>query len=33
MNLLPRMVSYAAMGIEPRIMGMGPIKAVQKLLK
>jgi len=28
-----RMVSYAAMGIEPRIMGMGPIKAVPKALE
>ena len=35
LNLEPiaRMVSYAAMGIEPRIMGMGPIKAVPKALK
>lgn len=30
---IARMVSYAAMGIEPRIMGMGPIKAVPKALK
>jgi acetyl-CoA acyltransferase len=35
LNLEPiaRMVSYAAMGIEPRIMGMGPIKAIPKALK
>ena len=35
LNLEPiaRMVSYAAVGIEPRIMGMGPIKAVPKALK
>tara|TARA_R110002073_G_scaffold72537_1_gene177723 strand:+ start:761300 stop:762484 length:1185 start_codon:yes stop_codon:yes gene_type:complete len=35
LNLEPiaRMVSYAAMGVEPRIMGMGPIKAVPKALK
>jgi len=35
LNLEPiaRMVSYSAMGIEPRIMGMGPIKAVPKALK
>jgi acetyl-CoA acyltransferase len=35
LNLEPiaRMVSYTAMGIEPRIMGMGPIKAVPKALK
>lgn len=35
LNLEPiaRMVSYSAVGIEPRIMGMGPIKAVPKALK
>ncbi len=35
LNLEPiaRMVSYAAVGIEPRIMGMGPIKAVPKALQ
>ena len=35
LNLEPiaRLVSYAAMGVEPRIMGIGPIKAVPKALK
>ncbi len=35
LNLEPiaRMVSYAAVGVEPRIMGIGPIKAVPKALK
>ena len=35
LNLEPiaRMVSYAAVGIEPRIMGMGPLKAVPKALE
>jgi len=35
LNLEPvaRMVSYAAMGVEPRIMGVGPIAAVPKALK
>ena len=35
LNLEPiaRMVSYAAVGVEPRIMGMGPVKAVPKALK
>jgi acetyl-CoA acyltransferase len=28
-----RMVSYAAMGVEPRIMGIGPLAAVPKALK
>ena len=28
-----RMVSYAAMGVEPRIMGIGPVAAVPKALK
>lgn len=34
LNLEPiaRMVSYAAMGVEPRIMGIGPIKAIPKAL-
>lgn len=35
LNLEPiaRMVSYAARGIDPRIMGMGPVKAVPLALK
>lgn len=35
LNLEPiaRMVTYASEGIDPRIMGMGPIKAVPKALK
>lgn len=35
LNLQPiaRLVSYAAMGVEPRIMGIGPIKAIPKALK
>lgn len=35
MNLEPiaRLVSYAAAGVEPRIMGIGPVKAVPKALK
>ena len=35
LNLEPiaRMVTYAAEGVDPRIMGMGPIKAVPKALK
>jgi acetyl-CoA acetyltransferase family protein len=35
LNLEPvaRMVNYAAEGVDPRIMGMGPIKAVPKALK
>ncbi len=35
LNIEPiaRMVSYAAVGIEPRIMGMGPLKAVPKALE
>ena len=34
LNLEPiaRMVSYAAVGVEPRIMGIGPVKAVPKAL-
>jgi len=34
-NLEPiaRMVSYAAAGVEPRIMGIGPVEAVPKALK
>ena len=34
LNLTPiaRMVSYAAAGVEPRIMGIGPIKAIPKAL-
>ena len=35
LNLEPiaRMVNYAASGVEPRIMGIGPVKAVPKVLK
>jgi len=35
LNLEPiaRMVSFAAVGLEPRIMGMGPVKAVPKALQ
>lgn len=35
LNLEPiaRMVSYAAAGVEPRIMGIGPIKAIPKALQ
>lgn len=34
-NLTPiaRMVSYAAAGVEPRIMGIGPVKAIPKAVK
>ena len=30
---IARMVSFAAVGVEPRIMGIGPVKAVPKALK
>lgn len=35
LNLEPiaRLVNYAAAGIEPRIMGMGPVRAIPKALK
>ncbi len=35
LNLTPlaRLVSYAVAGVEPRIMGMGPVKAIPKALK
>jgi acetyl-CoA acyltransferase len=35
LNLEPiaRLVSYAAVGLEPRIMGVGPIYAIPKALK
>ena len=35
LNLEPiaRMVNYAAMGVEPRIMGIGPVKAIPKALE
>jgi len=35
LNIEPiaRMVSYAAVGVEPRIMGIGPVKAIPKALK
>ena len=35
LNLEPvaRLVNYAAAGVEPRIMGIGPVKAVPKALK
>src|SRR5690606_8566080 len=35
LNIEPiaRLVSYAAAGVEPRIMGIGPVKAIPKALK
>eukprot|EP00657_Telonema_sp_P-1_P001244 TRINITY_DN12814_c0_g1_i1.p1 TRINITY_DN12814_c0_g1~~TRINITY_DN12814_c0_g1_i1.p1 ORF type:complete len:109 (-),score=18.32 TRINITY_DN12814_c0_g1_i1:12-338(-) len=35
LNLEPiaRLVSFTAVGVEPRIMGIGPIKAIPKALK
>ena len=35
LNLAPiaRLVSYAVAGVEPRIMGIGPVKAIPKALK
>src|SRR5690606_37315991 len=35
LNLEPiaRLVSYAAVGVEPRIMGIGPVKAIPKALQ
>ena len=30
---IARMVSYAAAGVEPRLMGIGPVKAIPKALK
>ncbi|WP_299154929.1 acetyl-CoA C-acyltransferase [uncultured Christiangramia sp.] len=35
LNLEPiaRMVSYSAVGVEPRIMGIGPVRAIPKALK
>ena len=35
LNLTPiaRLVNYAAAGVEPRIMGIGPVKAIPKVLK
>ena len=33
MEPIARMVSYAAAGVEPRIMGIGPVKAIPKALK
>src|SRR5690606_27932145 len=35
LNLQPiaRMVSYAAAGVEPRIMGIGPVKAIPKAIE
>jgi acetyl-CoA acyltransferase len=30
---IARMVNYAAAGVEPRIMGIGPVKAIPKALK
>ena len=34
LNIEPiaRMVSFAAVGVEPRIMGIGPVKAIPKAL-
>src|SRR5690606_35857595 len=35
LNIEPiaRLVSYAAVGVEPRIMGIGPVKAIPKALE
>jgi acetyl-CoA acyltransferase len=35
LNLEPiaRLVNFASAGVEPRIMGIGPVKAVPKVLK
>ena len=35
LNIEPiaRMVNYAAAGVEPRIMGIGPVAAIPKVLK
>ncbi len=33
LNPIARMVSYTAVGVEPRIMGIGPVKAIPKALK
>ena len=35
LNIEPiaRLVSFAAVGVEPRIMGIGPVKAIPKALK
>lgn len=35
LNLEPiaRLVSYAAAGVEPRVMGIGPVKAIPKALQ
>ena len=33
LNPIARMVSYAAAGVEPKIMGIGPVKAVPKALE
>ena len=30
---IARLVSYAAVGVEPRIMGIGPVKAIPAVLK
>ncbi|WP_242158282.1 acetyl-CoA C-acyltransferase [Aestuariivivens sediminis] len=30
---MARLISYAAVGVEPRIMGIGPVKAIPKALK
>ncbi|HQE33807.1 MAG TPA: thiolase family protein, partial [Flavobacterium alvei] len=33
LNPIARLVSYASAGVEPRIMGIGPVKAIPKALK
>jgi acetyl-CoA acyltransferase len=35
LNLEPiaRLVNFASAGVEPRIMGIGPVKAIPKVLK
>jgi acetyl-CoA acyltransferase len=33
LNPIARMISYAASGVEPRIMGIGPVTAIPKALK
>jgi len=33
LNPIARLVSYSVAGVEPRIMGIGPVKAVPKALK
>jgi acetyl-CoA acyltransferase len=33
LNLIPTVVCTASAGVEPRIMGIGPVKAIPKALK